>query len=229
MEKFSEFFKTNFLAFAILLSAMLVSGAMYYTNTQKTAPTAERSAVTRDGGSAGAPEVGDLPPQGNLNAKVTIVEFGDYQCPFCGRFYKNTEPKIIEEYVKTGKAKFYWRDLAFLGEESVWAAEAARCANEQGKFWEYHNLLFEKQRGENEGAFAKANLKQFARESGLNGSLFDSCLDSGKYRSKVEEERQKAGQLGVNSTPTTFVGGQRLVGALLYDAFKEAIDAELKK
>lgn len=229
MEKFSEFFKTNFLAFAILLSAMLVSGAMYYTSTQKTAPTAQRSAVTQDGGIADVPDVGDLPPQGNPNVKVTIVEFGDYQCPFCGRFYKNTEPKIIEEYVKTGKAKFYWRDLAFLGEESVWAAEAARCANEQGKFWEYHNLLFEKQGGENEGVFAKANLKQFARESGLNGSLFDSCLDSGKYRSKVEEERQKADQLGVNSTPTTFVGAQRLVGALLYDAFKEAIEAELKK
>src|SRR3989344_8242580 len=84
---------------------------------------------------------------GSPNAPVTFVEFGDFQCPFCGRFYSTTEKELIEKYVKTGQVKLIWRDFAFLGQESFDSAVAARCAGEQGKFWEYHNYLFENQKG----------------------------------------------------------------------------------
>jgi protein-disulfide isomerase len=172
--------------------------------------------------------LGNLPALGNPKAKVTVVEFGDYQCPFCGRFYKTTEQQLKEEYVKTGKARFVWRDYAFLGEESFWAADAARCANDQGKFWEYHDLLFERQAGENEGAFAKENLKRFARELGLDGNAFDSCLESTKHRIEIESDVKDGSAYGVSGTPTTFINGQKVVGAVPYEQIKVIIDAALK-
>src|SRR3990167_3005650 len=86
---------------------------------------------------------------GDQNAPVTIIEYGDYQCPFCGKFFKETEPTLRENYIKTGKVKFVYRDFAFLGQESLWAANAAQCAGEQGKFWEYHDYLYGNQNGEN--------------------------------------------------------------------------------
>lgn len=104
-------------------------------------------------------EPGDLPAQGNANAPVTIVEFADFQCPFCERFYTQTEKQIIDTYVKTGKAKFIFRNYAFLGPDSTTAAEAAYCANEQGKFWQFHNFMYEHQGQENSGWTTKANLE----------------------------------------------------------------------
>lgn len=221
----ADFFKKNFLAFSILVSALLISGALLYS----TAPgifNFERSRTTASVGTL--PEIGDLPFLGEANAKVTIVEFGDYQCPFCERFFQETEPQIIENYVRTGKVKFAWRDFAFLGEESFWAAEAARCANDQGKFWEYHNILFERQAGENQGAFSKANLKVFAGDIGLNENEFSTCLDSGKYRAEVESDSRAASAFGVNSTPTVFINDKKIVGALPFSSFQEVIEVELK-
>jgi len=232
MDKFKEFFKQNFLAFSILLAAAIIGGALVYTKgsggmARVGLPIMGQAPNTKDEEPIRAPDLGDLLVLGNPDAKVSIVEFGDYQCPFCGRFALETQPKIIEEYVNTGKAKFAWRDLAFLGEESVWAAEAARCANDQGKFWEYQETLFKKQNSENKGAFSKDNLKKFAKDLGLREANFANCLDSGKYRAKVQEETQKSAALGVNSTPTTFVNSRVFQGALPYATFKAAIEEEL--
>ncbi|MDP3785182.1 MAG: thioredoxin domain-containing protein [bacterium] len=105
---------------------------------------------------------------GNPSAKVAVIEYGDFQCPFCGKFFKTTEQQLKETYLKSGKTAFVWRDFAFLGEESFRAAEAARCAGEQGKFWEYHDYLFNNQRGENAGAFSDRSLKSFAATLGLD-------------------------------------------------------------
>ena len=96
---------------------------------------------------------------GKSDAPVTVIEFADFQCPFCERFYKDAEKGIIENYVKSGKVKFVFRNYAFLGPESNIAAEGAYCANEQGKFWEYHNFLFDNQGPENSGTFSKENLE----------------------------------------------------------------------
>ncbi len=105
--------------------------------------------------------------QGSDSAPVVLIEYADFQCPFCGRFFRDTEMSLINDYVAQGKIKFVYRDFTFLGEESRWAAEAARCAGDQGKFWEYHDYLYNHQSGENQGAFSLDNLKSFAKTLGL--------------------------------------------------------------
>ena len=174
---------------------------------------------------------------GNPSAKVVIVEFGDFQCPFCGKFFRETEPQIIDKYVKTGKVRFVYKQFAFLGQESNWAAEASECAKDQGKFWQYHDYLYnylwdnyyaKNQNGENVGAFSKDNLKKFAGTLGLNAGDFSQCLDSGKYTKKVQADVEVGRKNGVNGTPSSFVNGKLLVGAQPLEAFDAAIAEALK-
>ena len=169
------------------------------------------------------------PVKGNPNAKVTVVEFSDYQCPFCERFFKDVEQQMIKEYVDTGKVKFVYKNLAFLGKESTDAANAALCAKEQNKFWEYHDKLFISQSGENQGAFSPDKLKQFAVDLGLGASKFNQCFDSQKYNSQVQADQAEASRNGFNSTPSTAVGTTPIIGAQPYVQFKTAIEAELAK
>jgi len=172
---------------------------------------------------------GHLPILGNKNAKVTIIEFADFQCPFCERLFKDAGANIIKDYVKSGKVKFAFRHYAFLGQESTWAAEASECANEQGKFWEFHDYLFKNQQGENQEAFSKDKLIGFAGALGLNTDQFSSCLNSEKYAKNVSDDLSAGQKAGVSGTPTTFVNGQTVVGAQPYSAFKTLIDQELSK
>jgi len=173
--------------------------------------------------------VGDLPVIGDASAPVVIVEWADFQCPFCGRWHKDVRPGL-QEYLDNGQVQFAYRDFAFLGQESNDSANAARCANEQGKFWQYHDLLFENQNGENRGAFSKENLKGFGRQiTGLNLNQFNGCVDSDKYADAVEADTAAGRAAGVNGTPTTFVNGQVVNGAQPFSAFKTIIDAELTK
>ena len=174
-------------------------------------------------------KVGKLPVLGKDNAKVTVIEFADFQCPFCQKWFTENEGNLIKDYVNTGKVRFSFRHFAFLGQESNWAGEAAECANEQGKFWQFHDYLFKNQQGENQGAFAKDKLKGFAASLGLNTSSFNSCLDSGKYTKAVTDDTQEGQTAGVNGTPTVFVNGQTIVGAQPYSALKTLIDQELAK
>lgn len=167
--------------------------------------------------------------KGSANAKLTIVEFGDYQCPFCGRFFEEIEPQIIKDYVESGKARFVYKNLAFLGKESTDAANAALCAKEQNKFWEYHDKIYNSQSGENQGAFSIDNLKKFAADLGLETVKFDSCLDSQKYNSQVEVDIAEAKKNGFQSTPSTAIGSTPLIGAQPYAQFKAAIEAELTR
>lgn len=169
----------------------------------------------------------DAPRLGSADAKVTIVEFADFQCPYCGKFQQDVYPQIKKEYIDTGKASFVYQDFSFLGEESNLAAEAAKCAADQGKFWEYHDYLFSHQKGENKGAFAAKNLKAFAKTVQLNTSLFNKCLDSGSYAKEVEAETASGRAIGVSGTPTVLVNGKVFVGALPFESFKQAIDEAL--
>lgn len=166
--------------------------------------------------------------RGDSNAPVTIVEFGDFQCPFCGRFSTDTEPQIDEAYIQSGKVRFGYFNFAFLGQESNWAAEAAECASDQNKFWEYHDMLYSSQSGENQGAFNKDNLKKFAEDLGLDTSAFNECFDSGKYAQLIQEESSTASSMGVRSTPTFFINGQAVVGAQPFEIFQQTIDSFLK-
>lgn len=172
--------------------------------------------------------VGHLPTKGKEDAKVTIIEFADFQCPFCEKFFTSTASQIIKDYVDTGKAKFAFRHYAFLGAESTWAAEAAECANEQDKFWEYHDYLYSHQGQENSGAFTKDKLEGFATEIGLNTNQFKTCLETEKYAQKVKDDMSDGQKAGVNGTPATFVNGTLISGAQPYTAFQTAIDSALK-
>ena len=129
--------------------------------------------------------------------------------------------------MNNGKVRLGYLHFAFLGEESQWAAEASECAAEQDKFWEYHDLLFARQSGENRGAFSKENLKKFAEEMDLDQKQFAECLDSGKYASLVSGQTSFAQQLGVQSTPSFIVNDQPLVGAQPFEAFQKLIEVDL--
>lgn len=129
----------------------------------------------------------------------------------------------------TDKVRFTFRHFAFIGDESRWAAEATECANEQGRFWDYYDKLFEEQGGENVGAFNRNNLKGFAADLGLDAEQFNQCLDSGKYQDKVQQETTEGQQRGVRGTPTLFVNGQLIRDGSNYQALQAAIEAALSQ
>lgn len=164
---------------------------------------------------------------GDPNAKVQIVEFADFQCPFCGRHHQLVAPDLIKNYVDTGKATYIYKHLAFLGNESVWSAIAAECAADQGKFWQYHDYLFTHQNGENQGAFNKDKLIGFGKELGLDMPKFEACVNSDATFDRVRADSEEGQGLGVSSTPTFFVNGKPLVGLTSPDEFKQVIEQEL--
>lgn len=171
----------------------------------------------------------NTPYLGSGTAKVTVVEYADYRCPFCERLFTTVLPDIKSKYIDTGEIKFIYQDFAFLGADSNTAAEASHCAADQNKFWQYHDYLFKNQ-GSESGDWASAvNEKIFAKTLGLNTTQFNSCLDSGKYKQEVLNETAAGKSYGVTGTPTVFVNGVAVVGAQPLTAFTSAIDAALKK
>lgn len=167
--------------------------------------------------------------KGEASAPVTVMEYGDFQCPACRQFFVSTERQLKEEYVSKGQVRFVFRNFAFIGDESRWAAEASECANEQGRFWDYHDRLYEKQGGENVGTFSKENLKRFAADLGLDTAQFNPCLDSGKYTAKVQQELAQGRQAGVRGTPTVFVNGRLIEGGADYQVLRRTIELALGK
>lgn len=133
--------------------------------------------------------------------------------------------QIAPQYIDTGKAKVVYHHFAFIGDESIWAAQASECANEQSKFWEYATYLFDHQQGENRGQFSKDNLKRFAGELKLDATAFNGCLDSGKYVDVINNETSQGRARGVNSTPSFFINGGFVQGVLSADQFAAAIDS----
>jgi len=172
-----------------------------------------------------------VPTKGNVlgypDAPVTVIEYSDFQCPFCRRFFMETERLLMADYIETGKVKLEYRHFAFLGPESLAAAEAAECAGEQGQFWPYHDILFQRQGQENSGAFSRENLISFAEELGLDVEAFTSCMDSAKYRQKVLSQTEEGRALGVSGTPTFIIGKYLVRGAQPYEVFRQAIDQAL--
>ncbi len=174
--------------------------------------------------------------KGDNNAKLTLVEFTDYQCPFCSRHYRETMPKIVDEYVKTGKVRYVLREfpLESIHRQAAKAAEAANCSGEQGKYWEMHNLLFSNQK-----AMTIKDFVDHAQGLGMDSAKFLKCVDGGKYTAKVRKDIGDAQKYGATGTPTFFLGHtdpkstdvktvRKLVGAQPYAAFKDAIDSLLR-
>ena len=213
-----------------LLLAILIVGAFLYFNNNSSGSAVPSGNVVQNPGeqipSQGEKvnvQIGDAPVLGSKTAKVTIVEFSDYECPFCGRHFQQTYPQLKKDYIDTGKAKLVFKDFPLsFHPQAQKAAEAARCAGEQGKYWEMHDKLFS-----NQESLSVENEKKWAKEIGLNSAKFDSCLDSGKYAGAVQSDSSYGQSIGVSGTPAFFINGKLISGAQPYSVFKQAIDAEL--
>jgi protein-disulfide isomerase len=166
----------------------------------------------------------DDPAIGPANAPVTIIEFSDFQCPYCARFQSQTLPQILSNY--GDRVRFVYRDfpLVSLHANALKAAEASECADDQGAYWKYHDLLFQ-----NQSALDDASLKNYAASLALDTAAFDQCLDSDKYLTEVQKDEQDGITAGVQGTPSFFVNGMPLTGAQPYSAFQTAIEAALKQ
>jgi protein-disulfide isomerase len=174
------------------------------------------------------------PYQGSKSAPVSLIMFGDFQCHDCGRFVKNTEPQINSTYIQTGKVIFVFVHIPNKGFDSWPAAVAAQCANEQGKFWQFHNLLYNNQGPIDSGWVSNANLKKFASQiPGLNMQQFNSCFESQKYEPLAEHDLAIAHAFGFTNSPSFIVAKsdgsnpQKIEGAQPFIAFKTVIDKEL--
>lgn len=173
--------------------------------------------------------IGNYPIKGDSNAKVTVVEFADFRCPFCEQWFQNIEPSLIKDYVNTGKIKFAFRNYAFLGPASTLAAVAGECANDQGQFWAWHDYMYQHQPDESDTSmYTNDNLSQIAGTLGMDSSQFATCLSSKDASDKVAKDLSEGQAAGVSGTPTTFINGVAVVGAVPYSQIKQAIDADLK-
>ncbi|NIP61876.1 MAG: thioredoxin domain-containing protein [Nitrosopumilaceae archaeon] len=169
------------------------------------------------------------PVLGSPSAPVTIVEFGDYQCEKCYEWFHTTKPAIYENFIQSGKANLVFVDLAMLGRDSPKAAQATYCAEDQGKYWEYHDLLYNSQEHVDNGWASPERLKAFAFNLGLDMELFNSCLDSGKYAKRVQHNIGVARENDARGTPTFIIvgpdGQQKIGGAQPYSVFENVLDS----
>lgn len=212
----------------IVVGALLVAGALIYPNLK---PVGE--IVTRD---PGEHPMADDNAMGDPNAPIKIEEFSDFQCPYCARFHDETEWQIANSYVADGTVYFIYRSYGnFIGPESKAAAEAAYCAGDQGKFWEYHDILFANQTGENVGAFTDKRLSAFAEALSLDMDAFNSCYNGDKYADRVDQDKVDGTAAGVTGTPafllTYTVNGEEkhrfIAGAYPFSEFQTQIEEAL--
>ncbi|MBI2147178.1 DsbA family protein [Candidatus Woesearchaeota archaeon] len=216
---------------AILLIWSLWHGPIF-GDSARAAPSPSAPSVPSAAPSAPSPaavvdvSADDDPVMGKAKAPVTIIEFSDYQCPFCSRFYTQTLPQLKSEYIDTGKASFVYRDfpLTSIHPEAKPAAIAANCAEKQGKYWEMHDKIFT-----NQQSLSSSNYKAWAGELGLDAGKFESCLNDPAMGAEVDKDLQDGASAGVQGTPAFFINGRLLSGAQPFSAFKAVIDAELAK
>lgn len=170
--------------------------------------------------------VGDDAMKGDKNAPVTIVEFSDYECPFCGRYVTETYPQIVKNYIDTGKVNYVFRDFPLDSHASAKpAANAVECIREQGgdtMYFEYHDVLFS-----NQEELGVDKLKEYAATFAIDQTQFASCIDEGKYNAEVEADFAEGGSYGVRGTPAFFINGMLIAGAQPYEAFETIIEEAL--
>ena len=205
-----------FVGVPVLLTPLLIAGAVVFAASQ--------------GGKVIS--IDDDPVLGDDNAKVTIIEFGDYQCPFCRSFWKDTLPRIKKEYIDTGKVRLVFRDFPQADHrQAVAAAIAAECADDQDRYWDYHDKLFREQdrRGSGVINFGANDLKRWATEIGLDAKAFDECVDAARHKDEVAADTKAIVDLGITGTPLFFINGRALLGAYPYERFQRVIEEELAK
>lgn len=223
---------------SIILAGAMIAGAIVYAGrpsdsdqAAKPAPSPTVKPEPRAGAdSAAAPadqrvsaSADDDPVLGNPNAPVTIIEFSDFRCGFCRKFFTDTLPVIKARYIDTGKAKLVFRDQPVLGQQSQWAAEAAECADEQGKFWPFHDHLYQN----SSPGSQRDDLKKVAEAVKLNIKRFNECFDANKFGSEVQKDLLDGKNVGVTGTPSFVINGRFIVGAKPADFFQKIIEEEL--
>ena len=173
---------------------------------------------------------------GNLSAPITVIDFSDFQCYLCNRYVQNTEPQINETYIQTGKVNMVFKHFVTHGSDSVTAAIASQCANEQGQFWNFYKMIYENQGPENSGWANTENMKKFASQiPGLDKQKFDSCIDSQKYKSLVDNDMTIGVSLGMQGTPSFIIvksdgsKPETLLGAQPFPSFQSIIDKKSKE
>jgi protein-disulfide isomerase len=221
--------------YTLLIAAgvLIVLGFVWWSSSAKKGTASLKEAANtppaaEENVKAAEVSVDDDPSLGSPDAPVTIVEFSDFQCPYCSGFYSDTFGQIKEQYIDTGKVKLVYRDfpLSSIHQYAEKAAEAADCANEQGKFWEYSDILFSDQADWNTVGVAK--FKEYAGQLGLNTDKFNSCLDSGSMAQEIQNDFDQGRQYGVSGTPSFFVNGELITGAQPFSVFKQKIDSLLQ-
>lgn len=233
------------LAIGAAIAAVAIIGMFYVLGGAldepifKTTDITQSEAEKEQRGSSDSPSQADAlsllydnasPHLGDENAPITIIEFGDYQCFYCNKFFHETEGDIYENYIRTGKAKMVFKDYIIIGPESLTAAHAAHCASEEGKFWEYHDVLYNNWDGENSGWASEENQRTYARSVGLDESRFDECMKSGKYNQIIQASTNDAQMLGISGTPAFFIIGPNnkivnIPGAHPYDVFVNVLES----
>lgn len=173
------------------------------------------------------------PVLGNPDAPITLIEFGDYQCHFCNVFFHNTEEDIIKNYVKTGKVKIIFKDYTIIGPDSISAAHGAHCADDQGLFWEYHDILYNNWNGENNGWASSDNLFKFAQDIKLDMDEWSDCMVNSKHSEIILASNNDAKDLGLTGTPSFFVIAPdnkvtKLNGAQPYSQFENIFNSLLE-
>ena len=222
-------------AFVVIVAIVIVSFASYQSNLlemhdrdryiENIIASQQSSLVNLENGS---------PPLGSESAPITIVKFGDYQCEACYYWFHNTRSTLIDNYVETGKAKLVFVDMPFLGRDSITAAQASYCAEDQGKYWEYHTMLYTFQEVEayDSGWADRDRLNAFASSLDMNMDEFNECMDSSKYKNRVKANFDEAVRNGVQSTPTFILISQdnkleMFAGAQPYSVFAATIESML--
>lgn len=215
------------IAYLTLTSAVNSHNYIFYTSAQKT------NDQTKDISLHNLIKNGS-PFLGNTSAPITIIDFSDFQCYLCNRYVKNTEPLINQTYVQTGKVAVVFKHLPNRGFDSMDASLAAQCMNDQGKFWQFHKLLYSNQKPIDSGWVSKENLKKFALQvPGVDIQLFDSCFDSEKYKSFVQKDIELGLSFGFKDTPSFIIENsdgsnpEFLSGALPFPSFKAVIEKKI--
>lgn len=165
--------------------------------------------------------------RGRADAPVLIVQYSDFQCPSCAEFFASTEPRIVDNEVAGGKVRFAYKHLAILGQESIWAAQAAECAADQGRFWDYHDELFRRalqSGGKNAGTFGRGNLQVIAQDLQLDLQRFVPCLQNDETYERVRADALEARALGLGGTPSFLINSEVLMGAQPYATFARVVE-----
>ena len=202
---------------AVLIVAVVVGVAIQSSRNRSS------GSVVRPAHALG-PNNGEV--RGNASAPVLVEEYGDFQCPHCRDFQRNVVP-TIDQLVNQGKVRFVYHPIAFIGPESTTAANAATCAGDQGKFWQYHDALFAAQGPENSGTFSTAELQRIAQQVGVSGDKFNTCLNNGTYNNWISKITDDASRRGVNATPTVLVNGKQAPDAVTPQGLQAAVNAAL--